>query len=148
MEEDHLASRSQETADRGQDMDTQEADRANKVTAWGSAIITKYFKSYFPQAPAPGYFTPYVGVGPSGISPLVLSELPGAGARLGGAVSHAPLKTGIGFHSAMMKHQCHCGNTRNHPENPERLVTKNTSIDIFIICVKIISDVWSWQEIL
>ena len=32
MEEDHLASRSQETADRGQDMDTQEADRANKVT--------------------------------------------------------------------------------------------------------------------
>ena len=33
MEEDHLASRSQETADRGQDMDTQEADRANKVTA-------------------------------------------------------------------------------------------------------------------
>ena len=38
MEEDHLASRSQETADRGQDMDTQEADRANKVTAWGSVV--------------------------------------------------------------------------------------------------------------
>ena len=32
MEEDHLAARSQETADRGQDMDTQEADRTNKVT--------------------------------------------------------------------------------------------------------------------
>ena len=129
MEEDHLASRSQETADRGQDMDTQEADRANKVTAWGSVVNKNIFNSHFPQAPAPGYFTPYVGVGPSGISPLVLSELPGAGARLGGAVSHAPLKTGIGFHSAMMKHQCHCGNTRNHPENPERLVT---------ICVMII----------
>ena len=30
------------------------------------------------------------------------------------------LKTGIGFHSAMLGHQCHCDDTRNHPEKPER----------------------------
>ena len=41
MEEDHLAARSQETADRGQDMDTQEADRTNKVLGNLSLIIAK-----------------------------------------------------------------------------------------------------------
>ena len=67
-----------------------------------------------------GYFTPYVGIGRSGISPLVLSD-----PRVATRVTLSPemnkqLKTGIGFHSAMLKHQCHCGNARNHPENPER----------------------------
>ena len=40
------------------------------------------------------------------------------------AVSQQPasLKTGIGFHSAMLGHQCHCDDTRNHPEKPERFV--------------------------
>ena len=75
-----------------------------------------------PHQAGPGYFTPYVGIGRSGISPLVLSD-----PRVVTRVTVSPeiskqLKTGIGFHSAMLKHQCHCGNARNHPENPERSV--------------------------
>ena len=79
-----------------------------------------------PHQAGPGYFTPYVGpIGRSGISPLVLSD-----PRMVTRVSQSPeisskqLKTGIGFHSAMLKHQCHCGNARNHPENPERSVKR------------------------
>merc|ERR1719422_431812 len=74
---------------------------------------------------AASYYTPFVGIGPSGISPLVLSD-PRVAVSFGSgsdnnSVRHQNLKTGIGFHSAMLKHQCHCENTRNHPENPERL---------------------------
>ena len=60
----------------------------------------------------PSYIPPYLGIGQSaGRSPLV-------------SVSQQPvnLKTGIGFHSAMLAHQCHCDDTRNHPEKPERFV--------------------------
>ena len=67
-----------------------------------------------------GYFTPYVGIGPSGISPLVLSDPRVAVSISPDHVQHKLMKTGIGFHSAMLKHQCHCENTKNHPENPER----------------------------
>ena len=52
-------------------------------------------------------------------SPLVLPDS-------GVSVSRQPaasLKTGIGFHSAMLAHQCHCDDTRNHPEKPERSVS-------------------------
>lgn len=70
------------------------------------------------------YFTPFVGVGTSGISPLVLSD-----PRVSVSSQRRPispeqqknLKTGIAFNSAMLKHQCLCENTRHHPENPERL---------------------------
>ena len=71
--------------------------------------------------PPPGYFTPYVGIGPSGISPLVLSDPRVAVNISPDHVGQRVVKTGIGFHSAMLKHQCHCENTKNHPENPERL---------------------------
>ena len=75
-------------------------------------------------AAAAAYYTPFVGIGPSGISPLVLSDPRVAVSFTSGSdnnsVRHQNLKTGIGFHSAMLKHQCHCENTRNHPENPER----------------------------
>ena len=54
--------------------------------------------------------SPQVGIRQSGLSPQVLPD------------SRVSLKTGIGFHSAMLKHQCHCENTRNHPEKPERFV--------------------------
>ena len=93
----------------------------------------------------PSYITPYLGIGPSGggeqpgeqsgeqsggqsgeqsggpsLSPVVMAD----SRMLAAALSQQPgsLKTGIGFHSAMLAHQCHCDNTRNHPERPERLV--------------------------
>ena len=75
------------------------------------------------------YFTPYLGIGPSGLSPLVLSD-----PRV--AVSFNPdrkhLKTGIGFHSAMLKHLCHCENTKNHPENPERYLILKTKYKLIL----------------
>ena len=61
----------------------------------------------------PSYIRPHDGIGQlagPGLSPQVLPD------------SRVALKTGIGFHSAMLKHQCHCENTRNHPEKPERFV--------------------------
>ena len=63
----------------------------------------------------PSCYTPYLGIGPSGLSPLVTSQLGSLSPEL-----QRPLRTGIGFHSAMLKHQCHCDNTKNHPESPER----------------------------
>ena len=73
----------------------------------------------------PSYFTPYVGIGPAGLSPLVLSDPRVSVTSQLGSLSpevQRPLKTGIGFHSAMLKHQCHCDNMKNHPENPERYI--------------------------
>ena len=61
----------------------------------------------------PSYIRPHDVIGQlagPGLSPQVLPD------------SRVALKTGIGFHSAMLKHQCHCENTRNHPERPERFV--------------------------
>ena len=74
-------------------------------------------KTQLLQQKPPSYFTPYLGIGPSGLSPLVLSD---PRVSLTSPELARPLKTGIGFHSAMLKHQCHCDNTKNHPENPER----------------------------
>jgi len=70
------------------------------------------------------YFTPFVGVGPSGISPLVLSDprvSVSSQRRPASPEQQKNLQTGIAFNSAMLKHQCLCENTRHHPENPERL---------------------------
>ena len=69
------------------------------------------------------YFTPFVGVGPSGISPLVLSDprvSVSSQRRPASPEQQKNLQTGIAFNSAMLKHQCLCENTRHHPENPER----------------------------
>ena len=67
-----------------------------------------------PQFSQPSYFSPYLGS--AGVSPLVLSH-----PRVSLSPElHRSLKTGIGFHSTMLKHQCHCDNMKNHPENPER----------------------------
>ena len=97
-----------------------------EVEADTRAIMKKEPMFGSPHQAGPGYFTPYVGpIGRSGISPLVLSD-PRVVSRvsLSPEITSKQLKTGIGFHSAMLKHQCHCGNARNHPENPERSAKK------------------------
>jgi len=82
--------------------------------------------------PSTKSFTPFVGVGPSGISPLVLSDprlsvrtavhqIP-ANRTLSPELRAAPAhRTGLAFHAAMLKHQCVCESSEQHPESPERL---------------------------
>ena len=136
MEEDQTSlSSPQETP--ASSMRNLEAASEMEVEADTRALIKKEPPCVFgppmipPQA-GPGFFTPYVGIGRSGISPLVLSD-PRVVTRvtLSPEMNNKQLKTGIGFHSAMLKHQCHCGNARNHPENPERSVSRENHATCF-----------------
>merc|ERR1719495_426636 len=76
--------------------------------------------------PSTKSFTPFVGVGPSGISPLVLSD-PRLSVRtvhqnpanrtLSPELRAAPThRTGLAFHAAMLKHQCVCESSEQPPE--------------------------------
>ena len=89
-----------------------EEDQSAKAMEEMEVEDTKESKQtpHLPQNPS--QIPPYVGPGQT---PLVLAD-----SRVSLSQQPASLKTGIGFHSAMLGHQCHCDDTRNHPEKPER----------------------------
>ncbi|XP_059083212.1 histone deacetylase 4-like isoform X1 [Tigriopus californicus] len=82
----------------------------------------------------PHYIT--TRLGPSGLSPLVLSEVRNDSSSMNNefvtrllprqpldlAVSSQPIHTGIGYDPSMLRHHCICKNSSNHPENPDRLL--------------------------